>query len=157
MAKKTKKEGKIKNKKEESPIDVIIKDKDKIEPDWQAKTVEAESETKLESDTGEGDVKDIRFFTFAANPEAFQQHLPTAQELFQSHLKQIEIELWKDGWTPDTSVPPRFLLMKDKKTKNVTHYQLVVVATPAKGHLLSWKEQPKTLTELINDTAKNRH
>ena len=38
---------KIKNDPKESPIDIILKDEEEKEKDWNVKTLEAESDTKL--------------------------------------------------------------------------------------------------------------
>lgn len=143
MAKpKSKKEGKIKNDARESAVDfAAIQDEGE---QWHAKSLEAESETKLSDDKGEGEVLNLRFFDYAANPAAFKDHMPTATELFNAHAKQIEVELWKDEWTPATEVEPRILFAKDK-----SHYRIVIAARPAKGSTLSYKDQPKKLDELL--------
>lgn len=144
MAKKTKKEAKIKNDKKESPVDFIAV-KDETNEEYNVKSIEAESETKLEDDPGEGEAVTLRFFDFAANPEAFKDRMPTANELFTSHLKQIEIELWKDEWRPIYEIQPRLMFAKDK-----SHYRIVIAARPAKGSLLSFKDKPQTLKELAH-------
>lgn len=145
MAKKTSKKAKIINSEKELPVDVVVEKGQEV---WAAKTVEAHSDTKLKDDKGEGTPVTIRSFDFAANPEAFREKIPTAQELFNSHLKLIESMLWKDGWAIDPLVPPRLLLSRDK-----THYRIFVTAKPAKGY--TFKEQPKTLAEIANVPAKN--
>lgn len=106
-------------------------------------TIETQSRTKLEDDTGHGTAAVIRCFTFGANPEAFRQHPPTKQELFNYHLKHIEMELWKDGLKPFPESEPRLQMNKAK-----THYQIFVAAKPAKGHLLY--EKPQTLSEIAH-------
>ena len=84
-----KKEGKILNSAKELPIDVTgIKEKDQ----WEMKTVAAESKAKLEDDKGEGSPVKLFFFDYQANPEAFKHQQPTAQDLFNIHLKEIEVE-----------------------------------------------------------------
>lgn len=147
MAKK-KKEAKIKNSPDEFPVDAIIKDKDEKETDWNVKTVEVTSDTKLEDDKGEGETLTLRFFDFAANPEAFKKHLPTAQELFASHVKQIEVELWKDEWRPAQEVEPRLLLSKDK-----SHYRIVIAARPARGSFVL--DKANTLSEIASKRDSN--
>ena len=150
MAKKTYSKAKIKNKEGELPTDFIAV-KDETGEKYHAKTVEAESKTKLQDDPGDGEAITLRFFDFAANPEAFKERMPTAQELFQSHLKQIEIELWKDQWQPVIEVEPRLLFAKDK-----SHYRIVIAAKPSKGSFLSYQEKPKTLAELAHgNTTEN--
>ncbi len=140
MAKKTKKEGNILTKKDK-PVD--FKTQKEGEHTWEGKTLEAESKTKLEDDKGFGEAITLRFFDFKANPESFNKKLPTAQELFSAHAKQIEIELWKDEWQPIPEIEPRIMFAKDK-----SHYRIVIGARPAKGSLLSNASIPKTLTEL---------
>lgn len=149
--KKTKKEAKIINDEKESPVDFIaVKDKDN--ETWQSKTLEVESKTKLQDDMGDGQVVSLRFFEYMANPKMFAQKVPTSQEIFNSHIKQIEFELWKDGWKMFTDTPPRLMMAKDK-----SHYRIVIAAIPAKGRLLSMYEVPKTLSELAShgNTTKN--
>lgn len=142
MKKKNTKQGKILNSEKENPIDVTgigdVGDKS-----WEAKTLAAESTTKLEDDKGEGNAIKLFFYNYQANPEAFKIHKPQAQELFNHHLKQIEIDLWTKGWTIYPEIQPRLMFAKDK-----SHYRFIVAATPSRGRLLF--EQPKTLTEIIN-------
>lgn len=158
MAKKATK-AKIKNDPKEAPIDVILKDEDGREPDWSAKTIEVESDTKLESDKGEGQTITLRHFIFKPNPEQFKNGLPTAQALLNSHLKQIEIELWKDSWKPFVEVEPR-LVFYDKffhqtsDEKKIEYYCFVVAALPATGSSLSYTEQPKTLSQIAYEARR---
>jgi hypothetical protein len=108
-----------------------------------AASIEAQSKAHLEDDRGEGNAAIIRCFTFGINPEAFQRGKPTKQDLFNAHIKGIEIMLWRDGMTPMTEVEPRILL----DSKNMT-YKIFVGAKPMRGHLL--QEKPKTLTEVAH-------
>lgn len=159
MAKKTKAEGKIINKPTESPVDVIIKDPEKVHDDLNVKTVEAESNVKLEDDKGEGEAITLRFFTFAVDPIKVKElhdkqvPLPSPQQLFNAHTKQIELELWKDEWQVMPEVPPRLMFSKD-----FSHYQIIVAAKPAKGSFLSINDKPRTLSEIahVHDTSANR-
>ncbi len=105
--------------------------------------VETTSETHLEDDKGYGEAAIIRMFEFAANPEAFKQHTPTKQELFNYHHKQIEITLWGDGMKVIPEVTPRVTISKNKKK-----YRIFVGAKPMKGHIL--QEQPKTLSQIAH-------
>lgn len=109
--------------------------------------VEVASDTHLENDVGSGKVVIIRCFEFAANPEAFAQHTPTKQELFNYHSKGIEGLLWADGMAVVPEVEPRIVVNK-KQTK----YHIFVGATPSRGHLLS--EQPATLKDILTPTKK---
>lgn len=105
--------------------------------------VEAKSETHLEDDAGVGDAAIIRMFEFGANPQAFKEHLPTKQELFNHHLKQIEITLWQDGMKIMTDVEPKLNINKAQ-----TKYRIFVGAKPMKGHILS--EKPQTLSQIVH-------
>lgn len=111
---------------------------------WNPNSISTESETHLEDDEGFGEAAVIRVFEFAANPEAFKQHKPTKQELFNSHYKGIEIMLWKDGLKVMPEVEPKLTINK-KKTK----YRIIVGATPMRGHIL--REQPKTLSQIAHN------
>ena len=159
--KKIEEEGaKVLNDKDESPIDTTINDKDEVEEDWNVKTLEVESDTKLEADKGEGQTLTLRHFFFKANQEQFKKHIPTAQELLNSHLKHIEIELWKDEWTIFPEVEPR-LTFYDKLHRPVSHtsdqidfYCFIVAALPSKGSLLSFDAKPRTLSQIAHE-ARN--
>lgn len=123
---------------EKNPIDSSAK-----EIAWQANEVQVDSETKLESDTGWGAAAVIRRFTFSVNPESFKKQIPSKQELFNHHLKQIEIFLWKDGLKIMTDVAPALAFNKKK-----TQYTIIVGALPMKGQLLN--QTPTTLSQLVN-------
>lgn len=150
MAKKKKAEGKIKNNKKESAVDFTAV-KEGVE-NWDVKTLEAESKTTFTDDDAQGEAITLRFFDFVAHPEAFKKKLPTAQELFNAHLVQIRQELWKDEWQFVHEIEPRLLFARDK-----SHYRIVIAARPAKGSLLSYKDQEKikTLSQLAHDPTKN--
>lgn len=139
------KEGKILNEPKELPVDAVGKSQ---EADWQIKHLGAESETKLEQDQGSGKAIKLFFFDFSANPAAFKDKWPTAQEIFNSHLKQIEVKLWTDGWKIYSDAPPRLMLSKSKK-----FYRIIVPAELARGRFL--REEPQTLTQITHDTTKN--
>lgn len=150
----------VKNDKAESPIDTIIKDEKGKESDWNVKTLEVESDTKLESDKGEGQIFVLRNFFFKPNLEEFKKQIPTAQEILNSHLKQIEIELWKDEWVIFPEVQPRLVFM-DKAFNMVPaydpkleYYTFIIAAVPAKGSLLSHYDRPKTLTEIAHESRR---
>jgi hypothetical protein len=109
----------------------------------EVESVEAQSGTKLEHDEGHGNPAIIRRFTFGINPLAFKEHPPTQQELFNSHIKGIELALWRDGMTVLPEVPPRITI--DQKA---LQYHIFVGAKPARGHIL--KEVPQTLSQIAN-------
>lgn len=107
-------------------------------------SVEAKSEqTHIEDDTGHGEATVIRCFTFGMNPTVFVEHRPTKQELFNAHLRGIEMALFADGLKVFDEVPPRVSFDADKK-----QYNIFVAARPRKGYLLH--ERPQTLREIIN-------
>lgn len=109
--------------------------------------VEAKSEkTHLEDDHGEGNAVVIRCFTFAFNlehPEAILERRPTKQDLFNAHIKGIEMALFKDGLKPYVDVAPR-ITFDSKKLQ----YNIFVPAVPMKGWMLN--ERPQTLTEIAH-------
>lgn len=110
---------------------------------YQVEEVEAKSKTNLEDDKGKGNEVILRFFEYTANPLAFKDHLPSGQELFNAHLKEMEIKLWQDGLKPDSNIEPRLLFSKDK-----THYKFVIGCRLGKGQILT--QTPVTLTELAH-------
>lgn len=106
--------------------------------------IEAKSEeTHLEDDLGTGKPLVMRSFTFKIDQEAFKVHVPTKQELFNSHAKGLELSLWKDGLIFEQSHEPHILFNKKR-----THYTIFIVATPSRGNVLT--ETPQTLTQIIN-------
>lgn len=112
---------------------------------WEAGQAETESQTKLEADTGHGQTAIIRQFKFKTNPQTFRNHPPTKQELFNAHLKQIEILLWQDGLKIMTDVEPTLTLSKRKQ-----FYTITVGAIPMRGQMLPHDLQPMTLTEIAH-------
>lgn len=110
---------------------------------YDVRSLEVKSDTKLEEDEGTGGAAIVRMFEFGMNPEAFKQYQPTKQELFNSHYKGIELALWKDGLKVMPEVNPRIVV--DEKAMR---YQIFVGAQPMRGHIL--REQPKKLSELVH-------
>lgn len=110
---------------------------------YEVSTMEAESTTKLEHDEGFGAAVVLRCFEFKANPEAFKQGAPTKQDLFNSHLKGIELALWKDSLTIWPDVEPRMLI--DEKTST---YKIWVAGKPMRGAKLY--QEPQTLNQLAH-------
>lgn len=108
-------------------------------------SIEVKSETKLTDDPFEGAVAIIRKFTFGANPQAFKEYKPTKQELFNSHLKGIEIALWRDGMQLNTRIEPQ-IHFDEKQLR----YSIFVGAKPARGHLVT--QTPLSLREIAQDT-----
>ena len=112
---------------------------------WQGQEIGAESSTTLEDDMGVGCATIVRSFQFGANPQAFKEHIPSKQDLFNHHYKQIEVSLWQDGLSVMPEVEPRVMISKDKKS-----YTIIVGANPSRGHLLN--EEPQKLTDIANAT-----
>ncbi len=106
-------------------------------------SVEAESQTKLEHDTGTGGAVVMRSFTFKVDKDMFKLAPPTKQELFNSHAHGLEMMLWRDGLIFEKSHEPHILF-----NKKFTKYTIFLVATPARGH--SVLETPQTLTEIAH-------
>lgn len=112
--------------------------------------VAAHSKSNLEMDKGEGNVAVMRSFVFGLNPQAFQEARPSKQEIFNAHLKGIEISLWKDGLQIMTDVEPRIMF----DVPNM-RYTIFVGAKPAKGHILPWNVKPQTLSEIAHGKPTN--
>lgn len=110
--------------------------------EWEGEELSAEADTKLEQDTGTGEAIILRFFDFGADPLVFKDHKPSAQELFNGHIKGIEALLWGDGLKPYEGVEPRLMFSKDKK-----FYRFIIACKPTIGS--SILETPQTLTDLI--------
>lgn len=109
--------------------------------DHEVESVESQSRTNLEQDHGVGNAAVIRMFEFSANPETFQHHLPTKQELFNAHYKGIELALWKDGLKVIPTVNPQIAVGKKR-------YRIWVGAAPMRGQTLS--ERPQTLSDIVH-------
>lgn len=116
----------------DAPVDDVL---------WNASELQADSDTHLEDDEGVGGAAIIRQFEFAVNLEAFQNHPPSLQDLFNHHIKQIEVTLWTDGLKIMQDVEPRISFNKNK-----TKYRIWVGAKPQKGHIL--REVPQTLSQI---------
>lgn len=120
-----------------------VADHDLLAKGAEAQQLEVQSKTHLEDDKGEGNAAIVRVFTFGMNVESFKEARPTKQDLFNHHLKGIEVALWRDGMKIMTEVTPRIVFDEKKLT-----YQIFVGAVPMRGHIL--REQPKTLKELVH-------
>lgn len=114
-----------------------------IKDNYELNSVETQSDTKLEHDEGKGIPVIIRTFEFGTNPEAFKQHTPTKQELFDAHRKGLEMHLWRDGMIYFDEVQPQIIFSKDG-----TKYQIVIAALPARGQALL--ETPQTLSQIAH-------
>lgn len=123
---------------------------------WEGEELIAESATKIEHDTGSGQVVVLKFFDFGANPETFSIHQPTAQMLFNTHIKGIETHLWTHDLKMYTEVEPRIMFSVDGRNfepyspvgKQYTHYRFIIPCVP-KGTLAY--EKTKTLSQLLTN------
>lgn len=97
--------------------------KDDVE--WEATEGEVHSDIHLEDDKSTGKAVVLKFFDFAANPEAFKRQLPTKEELFSQHKIQIERMLLSDDLKVFEEVAPKVLISKNKK-----FYRIIVAGLP---------------------------
>lgn len=111
---------------------------------WDLTKTQFDSDTHLEDDTGHGGAAIIRQFVFKANPQTFKYNPPTKQDLFNHHLKQVEILLWNDGMKIMTNVSPQLTFNKKK-----TSYTIIVGAIPMRGQILPHGMTPKLLKEIV--------
>lgn len=114
--------------------------------EYDASTVEAKSNTNLEMDTGEGNAVVIRCFTFQidlSKADTWLEKRPSKQEIFNSHLRGIEMGLFGDGLKIYDMVAPRITFDAVKM-----QYSIFVPAIPRRGIQLN--ERPQTLTELAH-------
>lgn len=116
---------------------------------WDAKSVEAQSETHLEDDEGHGHAVILRRFQFKINPDELTRHVlttggyPSKQDLFNSVFKFIEIKLWNDGLKVFPDQDPRVIVDDHYRS-----FDIFVASIPQKGQRL--QEEPKTLSELVH-------
>jgi len=125
---------------EKNAKNVPTQDKDII---WDGEEITAQSDTKIEQDLGTGRAITIRVFEFGANPEAFKNHKPTAQELFNNHWRGIDALLWRDGLKPFEESQPRLVFAKSKKS-----YRFYIPCVTRAGAVNVGEH--KTLTQLLN-------
>lgn len=138
---------------EENAIDAPVKD-----IPWEGEELEAKSKTKIEDDGGYGQAIVLRFFDFGANPEIFRRHQPSAQELFNQHIRGIESLLWGDGLKPFIEVQPQLLFSVDGKKfesfnpkgKQYKFYRFTIACVPMQALI----ETPKTLSQLLAKPTK---
>lgn len=121
--------------------DAEIKSKKVGDIEWEGEEVQAESKTKIQEDTGEGIPIVLRFFDFGVNPETFKIQKPTAQELFNQHIRGMESLIWRDGLKPYNVIEPRFMFSKDK-----SHYRFVLACIPS-GTFIN--QDTQTLSQIL--------
>lgn len=110
---------------------------------YDASSVEAASQTKLEDDQGVGKEVIMRSFTFKVNRKMFEAAPPTKQQLFDGHLHGLEMSLWRDGLIFDKTHEPHILF-----NKKLTTYTIFLVATPARGQTVV--DKARTLSEIAH-------
>ena len=110
---------------------------------YEVSSLEARATTKITEDVGHGTAVVIRQFEFGINPLVWQQKPPSKQDLFNYHLKGIEMALWRDGLKPYTESEPRIVVSSEKM-----NYKIIVPCVPMRGHQL--RERPLTLTEIAS-------
>lgn len=111
----------------------------------EAAQAQVESKTHLEDDEGSGEVAIIRQFKFKMDVDAFAKAPVSKQGLFNHHLKQIEIILWKDGMKVMPEVPPQLQIDAKKR-----QYTIIIGASIVKGNLLLGGQKPKKLSEIAH-------
>lgn len=111
--------------------------------EWEGEEIGAESTTKIEQDKGTGAPIILRFFDFGADPSVFKKHKPTAQELFNSHIKGMESLLWGDGLAPYYQVEPRLMF-----SKSGGHYRFILACVPKEALV----DDTRTLSQLLTNT-----
>lgn len=104
---------------------------------YELSSIEVNSKTKLQDDPNEGGAAIIRRFEFGLNPQAWIEGKPTKQDIFNSHLKGIELMLWRDGMKVLDSVQPRIVIDE----QNMRYY-IYVGAKPQRGHILTATPRP---------------
>ncbi len=112
-----------------------------VSSSYDTSSVEAKSKVHLEMDKGEGNAVVIRRFSFGINPQVWLEHPPTKQDLFNHHIKGIEMALFRDGLKLYLESQPRIVVSN-------TNYEIFIAAVPKKGYLL--KERPQTLGEIAH-------
>lgn len=88
----------------------------------------------------------IRTFEFKMNPDL--KEIPSKQELFNAHARQVSTILWADGLVPLEEVLPKLVINLKNKT-----YQIFVAAKPNRSN--TFVETPKKISEYLN--ASTRH
>lgn len=122
--------------------------------EYVGQTIEVKSDTKLESDLGEGAAVILRTFEFGASPLIFKNGMPHPQDIFNSHLNGIMSILWADGLQPAEEIEPRIIFSKDR-----TKYLIMIGAKTQRGQLSLEKnllEQSQTLSQIVHEGRKHR-
>lgn len=108
---------------------------------WVGQQVEVTSDPLIDTQNS-GKTIVLRSFFFKANPELLKSHRPTKQQLFDSHIKQIELMLWGDGLIPFKEVEPRIVTSKKRD-----EYKIFMACEAKAG--VSFTHTPTNLQDLI--------
>lgn len=113
---------------------------------WEKQDISTQSKPLI--DEPDGQVRFIRQFEFSFNPLVVKQirnkqiSEPSRQELFNAHIKQIEIMLWGDGLVPDSNHEPRLVVGKKK-------YKIIIACKLRQGVILGRGKKVNTLTDVF--------
>ena len=111
---------------------------------WVGEEFQAVSDKPM-YDEGRGDKYSLRMFFFKFHPDIVsgKTKLPSKQELFNTHYKQIELEVWRSGMRlmKDDKHPPQVRLKKDG-------YVIGVLCGVGDRHI----GQPLTLQQIIGES-----
>lgn len=83
-------------------------------------------------DSGKGAPVILRQFEFSLNPNLPRDFKFTKQDIYDSHVKQIEIMLWSDGMIALNDVKPPKVQISKKQNK----YRIFVLCSPRSGQAL---------------------
>lgn len=112
---------------------------------WTGQEVEVTSDPLIEG-SNPGKTIVLRSFYFKANPELLKAQKPTKQQLFDSHVKQIELMLWNDGLMPFKEVEPRVITSKKRD-----EYKIFMACEARPG--VTFAHNPTKLQDLIKTDA----
>lgn len=133
-----------------TPVDPELEEKmsRKLEKDfegneWYGAQLEAEKTPLIDPGTGKPII--LRMFDFKFDPTV--KRMPTKQELFTAHAKQVMTLLWADGLRPFEGENPRVTIDAKKRT-----YRIVVVAEPRLGTMVV--ETPQSLNKVLSTARK---
>lgn len=109
---------------------------------WEGANIQAESTPLIDPGTGEPII--IRTFMFKFNPEWIKKNKGVKnvnkQELFNNHWKFLQLELWKDGLTPNEGVEPKMTFKKG-------HYFIQLTCRARLGVMVA--DSPETLNKIL--------
>lgn len=107
---------------------------------WEGQEVQVNSDPIIDPGTGETVL--MRVFDFGANPENLKRDKPTKQQIFDSHIKQIQTMLWSDGLEPMKELNPLIQVSKKKEK-----YRIILWCRARSG--VTWADSPLNLRDII--------